>query len=309
MGGSGGSGGGYLSQPDLTQLRKEAQKRLERGRIDAIVNEFLQRELGQINDRDTGRVNERLDEIERAIGGEVTEFDRLLLGGSVAKHTYVDGLSDIDSLVVLTPEAVGERSPEQMRAEFASILRRGLNMADVEGIGVGNIAVTVTYRDGTQIQLLPAIQSGASIAISSSSGSRWVQINPKEFSERLSRLNASQGGSVVPAIKIAKAIVANEIPEKSRPTGYHMEALAMAAFQDYQGPKTPRAMTEHFFQAASDRVLRPISDVTGQSRFVDEALGGEGSPQRRSLGRRLGQLSRRMRTSTSVSDWKALLDE
>jgi len=272
------------------------------------VNALLQRALVEINDRDSEAVRERLDNIEEALRNEVDEFDRLLFGGSVAKHTWVDGLSDVDSLVVLDPAVVGDRTPAEMRQEFEDILRRRLDMSDVETIDVGRMAVTVKYRDGVEIQLLPAVERGEALAVSSATGTDWARIDPKRFSERLSRLNGEQAGAVIPAIKVAKAILAAQLPEERRPTGYHVEALAIAAFDGYDGPRTPKAMAQRFFERATADVLRPIPDLTGQSRFVDSDLGGADSGERQSLARNLRRIARSMQSATSATDWQALLE-
>ena len=298
---------GRLSSTEMAQLRHQAQARLERSRLDAEVNSFLQGVLVNLNDRDTEKVSERLDEIEQAMRAEAEEFDRVLFGGSVAKHTYVDGLSDIDALVVLRGDVAGERTPDELRAEFRDILQAHLNMGEVEDIRVGRMAVTVTYRDGTEIQLLPAVDKGGSLMISSATGAQWANIDPKRFTDRLTRLNADQGGAVVPAIKVAKAVIAAQLPEERRPSGYHAEALAIAAFDRYEGPRTPKAMAERFFDAASGDVLQPISDVTGQSGFLDASLGPAGSVQRRGLATRFKQIANTMRKANSVEGWEKLL--
>lgn len=309
MGGSGGGSYSY-SEIQMEKLREEAGARLERSRLDSEINGLLQRELAQINDRDTDTVNRYLDEIEEAIRDKVDVFERIVLAGSVAKHTYVDGLSDIDSLVVLDESVVGERTPEQVRSDLRDILNQQLNMGAVQGIEVGRLSVTVKYRDGTEIQLLPAVQRGDSVAISSPGGDEWVGINPKEFSSRLTHLNNSQAGAVVPAIKIAKAIVANTLPEAARrPSGYHMEALALSAFGGYDGPRTPKALAQRFFDIACQDVLRPISDVTGQSRHIDASLGNANSPSRRAIARHFAQIAKQMRDASSASEWQRLLDE
>src|SRR6266550_7375312 len=110
----GGSGVRY-SESDLTKLREEAQERLDRSRLDADVNAFLQHELIDLNSRNTEKVNQRLGEVEEALEGTLREFDRVLFGGSVAKHTYVDGVSDIDSIIVLDAKSAGEDTPEQVQ--------------------------------------------------------------------------------------------------------------------------------------------------------------------------------------------------
>src|SRR5689334_6181119 len=101
MGGSGGGGNYRLNPSEMERLRDEARARLERSRLEADVNALLQHNLVEINDRDNGLVADRLADIEDALEGTTRDVDRVVFGGSVAKHTYVDGLSDIDALVVL----------------------------------------------------------------------------------------------------------------------------------------------------------------------------------------------------------------
>ena len=306
MGGSGGSGG-QLTAHDVQVLREEAQRRLAQGRLDAEVNSLLLRELTSINDRDVERIGSYLEAIEGALGDKLDEVDRLLFGGSVAKHTYVDGLSDIDALVLLNAELTSGRSPDEVRREFAQALRRALPHGAVEGISEGTVAVTVEYQDGTEIQLLPAVRSGDRIAVSAWDGKAWSVIQPKIFARELTSVNQSQGNAVVPAIKLAKAIFANKLGETA-PSGYHVEALAVGAFQDYSGPRTPKAMLMHLVDRASRDVLRPIRDVTSQSRYVDDGLGSSNSWARQELSRKLTGLGRTMTGAQSVADWQALLD-
>jgi hypothetical protein len=309
MGGSGGGSGYRITQREVGQLREEAQERLERSRVDSDVNAFLQAELARINDRDAELVNERLDQAQAAIAGQIDEFDRLLFGGSVAKHTYVDGLSDIDALVVLDASLVGDRSPAEMRQELYGSLRQHMSQGDVDDIRVGNMAVTVTFRDGMELQLLPAVQRGDRMAVSAQSGDDWSHVRPKDFADSLSRLNDQQGRAVVPTIKLAKAVIAEAVPEKSRPNGYHMEALGVAAFRDYEGSRAPRAMVERYFESAAQNVLQPIRDITGQSQYLDSALGPAGSDARKSLSRRFSAIARQMRTAASVTEWHQLLGD
>lgn len=291
---------------EVEKLQELARARLQQERLDSEINSLIQQELVSLNDRDHETIRQRLDEIEDALREEIEGLDRLFFGGSVAKHTYVDGLSDIDSLVVLEEWVVGDRTAEDMREEFRRILDGRLNMGEVDSIDVGRMAVTVTYSDGTEIQLLPAVARGDSHAISAANGADWVQINPKEFSKRLTEVNRGLGGTVIPTIKLAKAVIASQFSKGDRPSGYHVEALALAAFQDYSGPRTLKAMTEHFFAASQDNVLRPIPDITGQSRHVDAALGTKDSLPRRNISRRFSQVAKRMRNATSASDWQSL---
>lgn len=309
MGGSGGGGNYRLTQRDVDELRREAQERLQRSKLDAEINSFLQGELARINDRDTDLVNDRLDQVEEAIAQKHQEFDRLLFGGSVAKHTYVDGLSDIDALVVLEAAAIGDRGPAEMRQELYDILRQKLSMRDVNDIRVGTMAVTVTFRDGMELQLLPAVQRDDRTAVSSQSGDEWSHVRPRDFAESLTRVNDQTGRAVVPTIKIAKAVVNELIPDKIRPNGYHLEALGVAAFREYEGSRTASEMAVTFFESGAQNILRPIRDITGQSQYLDSDLGPTNSETRRSLSRRFSTIARQMRAARSVDDWRELLGE
>jgi predicted nucleotidyltransferase len=309
MGGGGGGGNYSLSPGEIARLRDDARARLDRSRLDSDLNTLLQHSLVDLNDRDNEAAASRLEQIEKSLSGTTKDVDRVVFGGSVAKHTFVDGLSDIDALVVLDPGAVGGNTPEEMRDAFKKLLMQRLNMGDVEEIRSGNIAVTVRYQDGMEIQLLPAVDRGEGLAIASATGKDWATINPKDFADRLTRLNQAKGNAVIPAIKLAKAIIAEAFPEQTRPTGYHIEALALATFRDYEGSRTPKAMVQRFFEGASSAVVKPIADLTGQSAQVDDYLGEAESPQRFAMARRFRQIARKMEQAESINDWRQLLGE
>jgi hypothetical protein len=179
-------------------------------------------------------------------------------------------------------------------------------MTRVESIEEGVLAVTITYRDGMQLQLLPAKRVGDTVAIASASGQRWSRIEPATFRKALTAVNQSQAGAVIPAIKLAKSVIAN-LPADRQLSGYHVEALAVEAFQAYDGRKTPSAMLKHFFAAASDRVRTPIADVTGQSRAVDAYLGEAESTQRKLVSDTLATVSRQLQSADSPERWRALV--
>src|SRR5438874_1171272 len=130
MGGGGGGGNYNLNPGEIARLRDEARARLDRSRLDSDVNSLLQHSLVDLNDRDKEEAASRLEQIQKSLGGTTLDVDRVVFGGSVAKHTYVDGLSDIDALVVLDPGAIGSDTPEEMRDAFRKLLMQRLNMGD-----------------------------------------------------------------------------------------------------------------------------------------------------------------------------------
>lgn len=304
MGGGGGGGGGSSGgEQGLQRLRERAAEQAAQAQFDSEVNARLDEELRNLNNRDVELVRRRLDELEEALGDKIDEIDRMLFGGSIAKHTFVDGLSDVDVLVML--KEMADVSPAEAREQFADALRERLG--DRAEVTVGQLAVTVRYRDGLEVQLLPAIQQGDHRAISSPDGNDWVQIRPGNFARRLTDLNKAQAGAAIPAIKLAKAIIAHELAESDRPSGYHVEALSVAAFANYRGARDPKSMLAHFFESAATDVQRPIPDVTGQSERVDAYLGAGGSAARTRMSASFRAIADRMKQSNSLDDWNALL--
>ena len=305
--GSSGSGGFLPQKPPSAQidsLVKKAQEQAARDKGEAAANQELLDLLAAFNDRDVDSIRERIEAVGESLGSEV-EVDAIVFGGSVAKHTYVDGLSDIDALVILEASG-GAEAPADLKALFHDLLERKLPMGQVETIREGDLAVTVEYRDGMELQLLPAKRSGDQVAISDMTGRAWSHINPTAFTRALTEINQAQAGAVVPTVKLAKSMIAN-FPEDRRLTGYHAEALAVEVFQGYDGRKTPVAMLRHFFKAAADRVRSPMQDPTGQSATVDGYLGPSGSTKRKVVSDTLATMARALQSASSADRWRQLV--
>lgn len=307
MGGT-GSGPYRMGLGEADERRREAEEASKQAQLAAEVNALLNRRLIEVNRRDSEVVNRHLAEVETALSDRLEGVDRLLFGGSVSKRTYVEGLSDIDALLVLDAATYGNLQPEQVTTELARTLGEKLDRGEAKQIRSGDLAVTVTYTEGLELQLLPAVEHGERLSIKAAHTDSWTAIEPKRFAAALSEVNRDQAGAVVPAIKLAKVIVANA-PESERPTGYHLEALALAAFADYTGPRNPKAMLTRFFESAATNVRRPIADLTGQSVHVDEALGAENSRARRSLAQGLERIATRMQRAPNTGAWEAMLGE
>jgi len=303
-----GGSGGFLGPSDAESLR-ERLRESERHDLDqnfeSDVAELLGHHLAAFNSRDVDGTKQILDRIRDELSEEVEASVDLVFGGSVAKHTYVDGLSDVDALVLLKKEPGQTESPASLRTNFAEKLRSVFGRKNVE---VGRLAVTLEI-DGKIIQLLPAFRHGDGFRISSVDGQSWATINPKKFAERLTARNQEMAGKLVPTIKLAKAII-RALPEKRQVTGYHTEMLATRIFRDYQGPKTHKAMLRYFFENAPNHVRERMRDPTGQSQFVDDYLGPDGSVGRRVVADALGRIARKMNNAdgaAAVSRWQDLL--
>ena len=305
MGGSGGSG--WSNPSDIAREVREAEKETQNEAFQTELSGLLTKLLARFNDRDVPLVRHRLDEILDALG-DVTEEDvEQVFGGSVAKHTYVDGLSDVDCLLVVNDTGLEKAGPRATLASVEEVLTDRLKgQAEVT---VGQLAVTVRYGDGMEVQLLPAVRSGNDLKIPSSRDSAsWSKIDPRKFQAGLTKYNAQCDGKLVPTIKLAKAII-GQLPEARQLSGYHIESLAIDAFKGYTGTKTPAAMLPRFFEHAKARVLSPMADSTGQSVHVDEYMGSANSVDRANASHLLGRIAKRLANATasgSLPQWKEL---
>ncbi|MGB9365061.1 MAG: CBASS oligonucleotide cyclase [Xanthobacteraceae bacterium] len=306
--GGGGGGGPFISRTpsELAQQVRQTEDATSIREFETRLGGLLADKLASANSRDVGKVADRLDEIKGALEGPLENSIDTLFGGSVAKHTYVDGMSDVDSLLILNDSALEGSKPSKAISDVAKIIRRELREeAEVE---TGRMAVTVNYSDGMQLQLLPAFRFGNGLKVPSSRRNDWSGIKPENFQRALTRRNEECGGKLVPTIKLAKAIIGT-LPEAQRLSGYHVESLAIAAFRDYKGTKTTAAMLPAFFEKARELVLSPIKDSTGQSVHVDRYLGKANSTERQAAGHLLNRIAKRMRNASahqSTDQWEAL---
>lgn len=309
-----GGGGGVFSRytpGDYKEKIRETTKTTRDEAFETTVSEMINKLLAEYNSRNVEAVKEHLDEIKEIIKEEIAGTLQLLFGGSVSKHTYVDGLSDIDVLVTINKSDLYDLSPKKVLEYVSSRLEESL--LGVEDISVGKLAVTVVFSDGIEIQLLPAIKHGEGVKIPTGKGDDWSNIiRPDKFAARLTKVNQSHGAKVVPVVKLVKGII-SQFPENQQLTGYHIESIAIEAFKRYPDSRqTTKAMLRYFFKRAKDIVKTPIRDKTGQSINVDEYLGPENSVRRSQTSYTLDRMYRRMKnadTSGSIDEWSEIFGE
>jgi SMODS domain-containing protein len=309
MGGGGGSWG-WKSPADIAKEVREAEKNTENLEFQTGLSGLLTELLSRFNDRDVALIEHRLTEIIDALEQVLDDNITLTFGGSVAKHTYVDGLSDVDCLLMLNGTGLENNGPNAALSLLEKTLREQLN--GKAEVSTGQLAVTVRYGDDTEIQLLPAIKSDKGLKIPSSSDpAKWSGIDPTKFQAGLTKYNQYCNNKLVPTIKLAKAII-SQLPDAQQLSGYHIESLAIDAFKGYQGTKTSAAMLPHFFEHAKNRVLKSMTDSTGQSVHVDDYMGANQSQKRQNASHLLGRIEKRMRNATasgSMPQWKSMFGD
>lgn len=307
-----GAGGGWYRWPkhiDVENVLRETESNEQRTEYEGEVNRYLQSLLTDYNNRKTDEIRRHLETIKQALDKNIEGAIELVFGGSLSKHTYVNGLSDIDMLVRINNTSLADASPDEVKAYFAERLRERLPNTEIE---VGKLAVTVRFSStGHEIQLLPALQTKTGVRIADPNGDGWSKvIRPIKFAEKLTNVNQSCNYKVIPVIKLFKGL--NEsLPENVRLSGYHIESLAIEAFKDYTDRKVYKDMLQHFCRQAIKLVLSPITDSTGQSVHVDEYLGEPNSLRRRQCSAALERLSNRLSRADAhmnVERWKEMFE-
>jgi SMODS domain-containing protein len=308
MAGGGGGGGPFVGRTpeQLVKQVRETEDETAVKEFETELSGIITDLLASANSRDVDKVQERLDEVKDALEGPLENSVDTLFGGSVAKRTYVDGLSDVDSLLILDDSSLEGAAPSEILAKVAEIIQKELGSLAI--VTTGKLAVTIRYQGGMELQLLPAFRTKDGLRVPSWLRDGWSNISPQNFQNELTKRNEQCGGKLIPTIKLAKAVIAN-LPESQRLTGYHVESLAIAAFRDYSGLKTTAAMLPIFFDKARELVTEPIRDSTGQSVHVDDYLGPAGSAQREAASHILSRIGKRMRNASahqSKEQWRAI---
>jgi len=299
----GGSGGGFgIRAPSQSAISDVADELREN--FTPHLRDILRDVLSIVNDRDTEIGIARRAELHELLSEDFVNYE-IKYGGSVHKKTYVEGLSDVDAILEMKNLPDGVNSPAEVKALIAQNLSQSLMNV---GITEGSVAITMTYSDGMELQIIPAKRDGDKLMVPTWSGNQWSSINPRKFEAALTKYNESCNGKLIPTIKLAKTILASS-PLGKTISGYHVEALAIDVFKNSTSPKTLTSMLPEFFRQASKSVLTPIKDSTGQSVNVDAYLGRPHSKERKDMSHILEGISKRMNAASakqSASAWQHL---
>lgn len=193
MGGSGG--GGYFSESGkspqkIAQIIRSEEENSKNAVFDANISNLIRNLLADVNNRDSETIQTHLSTIEDALHKDIEGTIDLRYGGSVAKHTYVDGLSDIDSLAILNNSELANYTPDKVKEYFLNCLKERLPNTEIK---VGKLAITLRFTSGVEIQVLPALRDATGIRIASSRrDNEWSHlIHPDKFAKALRYSNST----------------------------------------------------------------------------------------------------------------------
>ena len=271
-------------------------------------NRYCEELLARYTRRNQQAVARHLESLCNIIRSE-GHIVQTMYGGSVQRGTYVTGLSDIDVLLIVNQSSLVNQSPAKVIQQVRKTIKGRLPNNPVRA---GNLAVTVGYAGGIEIQVLPAIRTeSGGVRIAEPGSTKWSNIaRPDDFAKKLAQVNTARNGRVVPVIKLLKAIADCYITHADRKfSGYHIESLAIDAFGNYQGPQDPKSMLNHLLGHSMTAVMEPITDSTVQSRYVDEYLGVANSKLRKRAATYFGQMRANVNSCTTRAKFNALFCE
>jgi len=278
----GGSGGSFryqnINKEEIFRKIKNSETETEKQEYELWVNTLLDSLLGQFNNRDTEAIQKHIETILIALNDEIEGEVVTRFGGSISRHTHINGLSDVDALVILNNSELADYSPDEVLDYFYKRLKHRFKQTDIEK---GDTAVTLHFSDG-DVQLIPALRFKTGIKIPNDN--EWsTNIKPAAFAKALTDLNGKLYGKLIPSIKLIKGVVSG-FPEKLQLNGYHIEALALEIFKneylDATSPHKIKDLVTTFFKEAPSFVRKPSKDITGQSQHLDEYLGKKESISR-----------------------------
>lgn len=259
--------------------------------------------LSEINQTDTEALNRHKNEILKALETAFEEAYDLRGGGSYTRHTYVNGLSDIDILFVLGPysssKIPNKEDPQAVLDDMKERLRQRFPNTNIT---TGRMAVTIQFSDGLELQILPAFRYRSGYRIPDPQGSGWTITRPEIFAKLLQERNTEVGGKLLRCIKLAKRICDNRGVEVK---SYHLENMAVKAFEHYSGSRSDEDMLRHLFNQAKVLASTRMRDITGQQAYVDRLTS---QTQRTMLSQQLAAIEREIaKAEGDGSAWRKLL--
>ena len=275
---------------------------------DDHFNRYCEELLARYTRGNQQAVTRHLDSLCNVIRNE-GHVVQTMYGGSVQRGTYVTGLSDVDILLIVNQSSLVNQPPARVIQQVRRTIK---GQMPNNPVGAGNLAVTVGYASGIEIQVLPAIRTtSGGVRIAEPGSTSWSNVvHPETFARRLAEVNDANNGRVVQVIKLAKAMADCFITRPSRKfSGYHIESLAIRAFRNYQGPQDPMAMLNHFLRHSMTAVKSPIADTTGQSEYVDEYLGPANSRLRNRASTYFSQMRANVNSCTTRAKFNSLFCE
>lgn len=195
------------------------------------------------------------------------------ISGSLWKHTFAFGVSDID---VLCSVNSSELSPHHVVSRLASAF------SSTSSIIKHQTHVTLPSPFGVTIDIVPVMVVSGEIVLIHSSGDRWVRARPELFATVLHHANLSSRNTLKPSIRVLKSLL-SRCSFAPLLKGHHIEAICMHASSEFAGNFKVTTLLEFILSQLPRLAGLHLVDTSGQLRFIDDYLGASDSNERRRL--------------------------
>ena len=156
----------------MSTKSKQANRRSPRLLSDNEVNGYLRKRLKEANARNSEAIRRHIRGLRKALEKE-GDVIQPIFGGSFNKNTYVNGLSDVDILMTINDSWLSGQLPNAVIKHMAELIKQRMPQTKLRK---GAMAVTVTYSDGYEIQVLPAIRAKGGIRIAERGSNKWSNV-------------------------------------------------------------------------------------------------------------------------------------
>lgn len=305
--GSSGASFGFSSFEETQKRIREALSGEKKTQYNEDINNLIKEQLVEYNKRDAISTGKYLADIKAKLSQNIEGTVTTIFGGSISKHTYVEGISDVDLIVILNASELSNKSPKEVKDYFYKTLKKAFPSVQ---ISLGTVAITVHFPE-IDIQLLPAIRLKTGLKIPGRKNDKWSDvIKPTLFARKLTVMNKKLDGQLIPTIKVIKNII-SKLPENRQLSGYHIEAICIDLFAKFKEQPDIKSRVKCFFDEAAKRIQKPMSDISKQSNYIDEYLGSKSSLERQLTADSMDRIRKRIDladTGLASYIWHDLLD-
>jgi hypothetical protein len=207
------------------------------------------------------------------------------ISGSLWKHTFAFGVSDIDVLCAFNSR---ELSPNHVVSRLASAFS-----STRTPIIAHQTHVTLPSPFGVTIDIVPVVVDSGEIALIHSSGGRWVRARPELFATVLQQANLSSQNTLKPSIRVLKSLL-SRCSSAPLLKGHHIEAICVHAASEFAGTFKITTLLEFILSQLPRLANLHFVDTSGQLQFIDDYLGASDSDERCRLSAYLTDYRARM---------------
>jgi len=191
------------------------------------------------------------------------------LTGSYSRNTAIRPPQDVDFFIVLNERKYGDLEP----SELLNLLEKTLKDILPEKTKIQQThSVTIEYDEEFGIDVIPAFEINSDlykIPHVSDDSDLWLESNPKIHKEKLTNVNNTVNGLLVPIVKLLKAWKRDKC---SYVKSFHLELLAIEIINNSEVESYTNGIKLFFDKASNYLESACVMDPANPDNLVDDYL-------------------------------------